>query len=119
MSGLCRYLNRLFQHGWNLSWSKLSVLTYLEYVMRVVKLFRFSMTGMGHGQNCQFPPDWNVTWFKWSVSACLERVMVKIVSFSMSRISHQKNSKKLTVQRRRIGRRRWVFPSKSKKITRK
>jgi hypothetical protein len=57
----------------------------------MVKIVRFSMTGMCRGQNCQFLHDWNVTWSKWSVSAWLECVMIKIVSFSMAGMSQSQN----------------------------
>jgi hypothetical protein len=48
--------NRQFQHGWNVSWLKMSVPAGLEYVM--VKIVRFSMAEMCHGQYRQFPHDW-------------------------------------------------------------
>jgi hypothetical protein len=52
MSGICHDQNRQFQHGWNVSWSKLSVSVWLEYVM--VKSVSFSMAGIIHGQNRLF-----------------------------------------------------------------
>jgi ferredoxin-like protein FixX len=64
MSGIYHSQNSPFQHGWNVSWSKQSVLARLK--------------------------DWNMAWLKLSVSACLECVMVKIVSFSMSGMFHGK-----------------------------
>jgi hypothetical protein len=58
--------NHQFQNDWNVSWSKLSVLVWLEYV--VVKIIRAEMC---HSHIV-------------SVSAWLEYVVVKITSFSMA-----------------------------------
>jgi hypothetical protein len=62
MSEMCHGQNRLFQHVWNVSWSKSSVLAYLEDVM-----------------------------VKMSVSAWLECAIVQIVSFSMPGIGLRLN----------------------------
>jgi hypothetical protein len=43
----------------------------------MVKIVRFSMTGMCHNQIRQFQHDWNLSWSKLSVSGRLEGVMVK------------------------------------------
>jgi hypothetical protein len=70
----------------------------------MVKIVRFSMSGMCHGQNCLFQHAWNMLWSQWSVSACLECIMVKIVSFIMAQISLEKNPKKLMCLYRAFGR---------------
>jgi hypothetical protein len=55
-SGLRYGQNYLFQHGWNVSWSKPLVLACLDHVM--VKIVSFSMDGMCHGANCKFSHVW-------------------------------------------------------------
>jgi hypothetical protein len=52
-----------------------------EYV--TVKIVRFSIAGICHGQNCQFQYVLNMSWSKLSVSAWLSCVMVQIVSLSI------------------------------------
>jgi hypothetical protein len=47
-AGICIGQKRLFQHSWNVLWSKMSVSAWLHYV--VVKNFNFSMAGMCRGQ---------------------------------------------------------------------
>jgi hypothetical protein len=71
-------------HGWNMSWSKLSVLACLECVM--VKIVCFSMPGIWYDHNHQFQQVWNVSLLKSSVSAWLEWFIVQIVNFSMAGI---------------------------------
>jgi hypothetical protein len=64
MSGMYCVHNNQFQHGWDVSWSKLSVSARLE---------------------------WNVLWSLLAVSVCLECVVVKIASFSMPGMCCVKN----------------------------
>jgi hypothetical protein len=88
MAEMCHGQNRLFWHSWNVSWTKLSVPAYLEYV--IVKIVRFSMSGRleCHGQNRLFQHSWNLSRSKLSVLACLEYVMVNIVRFSLAGMYH-------------------------------
>jgi hypothetical protein len=65
MAGMFCGKNRLFQHGWNVSWSKLLISACLE--------------------------DWNMSFSKFLVSAKLEFVMNKIVSFNMAGMCHGQN----------------------------
>jgi hypothetical protein len=102
MSGMRYNQNRQFQHGWNMSWSKLSVSARLECVM--VKIVCFSTPGMCHGQNCLFQNAWNILWSQLSVSAFLECVMVKILRFSMARMSGRKNQNMCMCPTRAFGR---------------
>jgi flagellar biosynthesis/type III secretory pathway M-ring protein FliF/YscJ len=58
----------------------------------MVQNVSFNMTGMCHGPNGQIQHVWNGSWSKLLVLAWLECVMVKIISFSIARICHSKNS---------------------------
>jgi hypothetical protein len=63
-----------FQHGWNISGSKSSILAGLEY-----------------DQTRPFQHGWNVTLSKSSASFFLKCVMVKIVRFSMAGMCNDQN----------------------------
>jgi hypothetical protein len=51
MAEMRRCQKHLFQHGWNVFWSKMSVSAWLECVM--VKDVSVSMAGMCHGKKRQ------------------------------------------------------------------
>jgi hypothetical protein len=72
-----------------MSWSKLSVSAWLDYVM--VKIVSFIMAGLCHGQTRPFQHGWNVSWSKSLVLGCLDYFVIEIIIFSMSGLCLDQN----------------------------
>jgi hypothetical protein len=60
MARMCHGKKRQIQHGWNVSWSKMSDSVCPERAV-VKKPVRFSVDGMGHGRKRQIQHGWNLS----------------------------------------------------------
>jgi hypothetical protein len=98
MAGISAWLE--FQHGWNVSYTKLLVSECLDYFM--VKIVCFSIAEMCHGPVSAWMDRVTVIHVSFSMdrmshcancpaAACLDYVIVKIVCFSIARMCHGQN----------------------------